>query len=112
MFKLIELPYSKDGLNPVVSVQTLEFHHGKHLQGYVDNLNKLLVGSEFEGMTLEDIVRKAPAGAIFNNAGQILNHELYFIQFKPVGEASQTPTGALAAVPLTSPPSGRSWIGR
>jgi len=52
MFKLIELPYHKDGLEPVISAQTLEFHHGKHLQGYVDNLNKLLVGSEFEGMAL------------------------------------------------------------
>jgi len=97
MFKLIELPYHKDGLEPVISAQTLEFHHGKHLQGYVDNLNKLLVGSEFEGMALEDIIRMAPAGAIFNNAGQILNHELYFLQFKPVSEASQAPTEALAA---------------
>ena len=96
MFRLIELPYSKDGLEPVISAQTLDFHHGKHLQGYVDNLNKLLEGSEFEGMALEDIVRKAPAGAIFNNAGQILNHELYFMQFKPVSDASQAPTGALA----------------
>ena len=96
MFRLIELPYRKDGLEPVISAQTLDFHHGKHLQGYVDNLNKLLEGSEFEGMALEDIVRKAPAGAIFNNAGQILNHELYFMQFKPVSEASQAPTGALA----------------
>ncbi len=96
MFKLIELPYSKNGLEPVITAQTLDFHHGKHLQAYVDNLNKLLVGSEFEGMSLEDVVRKAPAGAIFNNAGQILNHELYFMQFKPVTEASQAPTGPLA----------------
>ena len=96
MFRLIELPYRKDGLEPVISAQTLDFHHGKHLQGYVDNLNKLLEGSEFEGMVLEDIVRKTPAGAIFNNAGQILNHELYFMQFKPVSEALQAPTGALA----------------
>ena len=96
MFRLIELPYSKDGLEPVISAQTLDFHHGKHLQGYVDNLNKLLDGSEFEGMALGDIVRKASAGAIFNNAGQILNHELYFMQFKPVSVASQAPTGALA----------------
>ena len=96
MFKLIELPYSKNGLEPVITAQTLDFHHGKHLQAYVDNLNKLLVGSEFEEMALEDIVRKAPAGAIFNNAGQILNHELYFMQFKSVTEASQAPTGALA----------------
>ena len=88
MFKLIELPYEMGALMPVISAETLSFHHGKHLQAYVDNLNKLLSGSEYEGMTLEDIVRKAPAGAVFNNAGQILNHELYFMQFKPIGEAA------------------------
>ena len=97
MFKLIELPYEMGALMPVISAETLSFHHGKHLQAYVDNLNKLLPGSEYEGMTLEDIVRKAPAGAVFNNAGQILNHELYFTQFKPASEAVQKPEGALAA---------------
>ena len=86
-----------EALEPVISAQTLSFHHGKHLQAYVDNLNKLLPGSGYEGMALEDIVRKAPAGAVFNNAGQILNHELYFTQFKPVGEAAQVTEGALAA---------------
>ena len=97
MFTLIELPYTIEALEPVISAQTLSFHHGKHLQAYVDNLNKLLPGSEFEGMALEEIVRKAPAGPVFNNAGQILNHELYFTQFRPVGEASQGLDGALAA---------------
>ena len=97
MFTLIELPYTMEALEPVISAQTLSFHHGKHLQAYVDNLNKLLPGSEFEGMALEEIVRKAPAGLVFNNAGQILNHELYFTQFRSVGEASQGPDGALAA---------------
>jgi len=97
MFKLIELPYEMGALEPVISAQTLSFHHGKHLQAYVDNLNKLLPGSEYEGMTLEDIVRKAPTGAVFNNAGQILNHELYFTQFKPASEAAQEPQGVLAA---------------
>ena len=97
MFTLIELPYTIEALEPVISAQTLSFHHGKHLQAYVDNLNKLLSSSEFEGMALEEIVRKAPAGPVFNNAGQILNHELYFTQFRPVGEASQGPDGALAA---------------
>ena len=97
MFTLIELPYTMEALEPVISAQTLSFHHGKHLQAYVENLNKLLPGSEFEGMALEEIVRKAPAGPVFNNAGQILNHELYFTQFRPVGEASQGPDGALAA---------------
>ena len=97
MFKLIELPYEMGALEPVISAETLSFHHGKHLQAYVDNLNKLLPGSEYEGMTLEDIVRKAPAGAVFNNAGQILNHELYFTQFKPASEAAQEPQGVLVA---------------
>ena len=97
MFKLIELPYEMGALAPVISAETLSFHHGKHLQAYVDNLNKLLPDSGYENMALEEIVRKAPAGAVFNNAGQILNHELYFMQFKPIGEAAQVPKGALAA---------------
>ena len=86
-----------EALEPVISAQTLSFHHGKHLQAYVDNLNKLLPGSEYEGMTLEEIVRKAPAGPVFNNAGQILNHELYFTQFKPVSEGAHEPKDKLAA---------------
>ena len=97
MFTLIELPYAIDALEPVISAQTLSFHHGKHLQAYVDNLNKLLPGSEYEGMTLEEIVQKTPEGAVFNNAGQILNHELYFTQFKPADEAAKEPVGVLAA---------------
>ena len=97
MFTLIKLPYAMEALEPVISAQTLSFHHGKHLQAYVDNLNKLLPGSEYEGMTLEEIVQKAPAGPVFNNAGQILNHELYFTQFKPDDEAAKEPVGVLAA---------------
>ena len=97
MFTLIELSYAPDALEPVISRETIGFHHGKHLAAYVDNLNKLLSGSEYEGMALEEIVRKAPAGAVFNNAGQILNHEMYFAQFKPAGEAVHCPEGALAA---------------
>ena len=97
MFTLLNLPYQQEALDPVISAQTLSFHHGKHLQAYVDNLNKLLPGSEYEGMSLEDIVKNAPAGAIFNNAGQILNHELYFKQFRAVSDAAHEPTGALAA---------------
>jgi len=80
MFTLIDLPYKS--LAPVISDQTLSFHHGKHLQGYVDNLNKLIAGTEFETMSLEEIVKKS-TGAVFNNAGQILNHNLYFGQFTP-----------------------------
>ena len=89
MFKLIELPYTS--LSPVISDQTLSFHHGKHLQAYVDNLNKLLPDSEFESLchserseesVLEEIVKRA-TGPLFNNAGQVLNHNLYFTQFCP-----------------------------
>ena len=97
MFTLIELPYLPDALEPVISRDTIAFHHGKHLQAYVDNLNKQLPGSEYEGMTLEEIVRQAPGGAVLNNAGQILNHEMYFMQFKLASEAVQGPEGALAA---------------
>ena len=83
MYNLIDLPFSPNALEPVISAQTLSFHHGKHLQAYVDNLNKLLPGSEYEHLSLDEIVLKAPAGAVFNNAGQILNHNLYFTQFTP-----------------------------
>ena len=86
MFELITLPYGAQDLEPVISAQTRSFHQGKHLQGYVDNLNKLLPGSWLEGLTLEEIVCKS-SGAVFNNAGQILNHNLYFTQFAPKGLA-------------------------
>ena len=93
MFELIKLPYKS--LAPVISDETLSFHYGKHLQTYVDNLNKLVPGTEYEGKSLEEIVMNA-TGAIFNNAGQILNHNLYFTQFAP--QPSQTaPTGKLAS---------------
>ena len=94
MFTLIDLPYSKDALEPIISARTLEFHHGKHLQAYVDNLNKLLPASGLEELPLEDIVAKA-TGPLFNNAGQVLNHNLYFTQFCKGG--SQLPEGALKA---------------
>ena len=83
IFSLIALPYAPNALEPVISRETIEYHYGKHLQTYVDNLNKLVAGTEFEAMPLEEIVAKSQ-GAIFNNAGQILNHNLYFTQFKPV----------------------------
>ena len=95
MFTLINLPYAPEALEPVISAKTLGFHHGKHLQGYVNNLNAALPGSPFEGLPLEEIVQKA-SGGVFNNAGQILNHNLYFTQFcAPQGAAA--PKGALAA---------------
>ena len=103
-FELMALPYANDALEPVISKQTLEFHHGKHLAAYVNNLNALLPGSGFEEASLEEVVCKA-TGGILNNAGQILNHELYFGQFfdKRSGKAERTapkadnaPTGKLA----------------
>ena len=86
-FELMVLPYALDALEPVISKQTLEFHHGKHLAGYVNNLNGLLPGSGFEDASLEEIVCKA-SGGLLNNAGQILNHELYFGQF--AGEPTES----------------------
>ena len=108
MFSLIDLPYAYDALDPVISAQTLSFHHGKHLQTYVDNLNKLLPGTALEGLSLEEIVVKVsgsstphagldPASrAIFNNAGQVLNHNLYFTQFSPNPHAGLDPASPLA----------------
>ena len=93
-FELMALPYANDALEPVISKQTLEFHHGKHLAAYVNNLNGLLPGSGFEEASLEEIVCKA-TGGILNNAGQILNHELYFGQFSSP-KADNAPTGKLA----------------
>ncbi len=86
MFTLIPLPYALDALEPVISAQTLSFHHGKHLQTYVDNLNKLLPASGLEELPLEEIVAQS-SGGLFNNAGQVLNHNLYFTQFTPGGVA-------------------------
>ena len=94
LFTLIQLPYTAEGLEPVISKETLSFHHGKHLQTYVDNLNKLIAGTEYESMPLEQIVCKAQGG-IFNNAGQILNHNLYFTQFAPVAQHTE-PTEGMA----------------
>ena len=103
--ELMALPYAIDALEPVISRQTLEFHHGKHLAGYVNNLNGLASppnpspkgeGSLGELEMLKELVLHSE-GAVFNNAGQILNHEMYFMQFWPASEAVQGPEGALAA---------------
>ena len=94
MFTLIDLPYAPDALEPVISARTLEFHYGKHLQAYVNNLNAALPGSPYDGLPLEEIVRQSD-GPIFNNAGQILNHNMYFTQFQAPVEGN-APVGALA----------------
>lgn len=93
-FELMKLPYAEDALEPIISRQTISFHYGKHLQAYVNNLNASLPGSGFEGMALTDIVKKSNGG-IFNNAGQILNHELYFGQFCP-SKTENVPSGNIA----------------
>lgn len=92
-FKLIDLPYATDALAPVISEETIRFHHGKHLQAYVNNLNNLVVGTPFEKADLETIVKESD-GVLFNNAGQVLNHNMYFMSFKPNGEGK--PSGDLA----------------
>ena len=93
--KLPELPYSRDGLTPLISKETLDYHYGKHHQAYVTNLNKLIDSTEFEEMSLEDIIRKS-SGGIFNNAAQVFNHTFYFNCLKP--GAATLPSEKLAAM--------------
>ena len=92
-FELPALPYAKDALAPHISVETIEYHYGKHHQTYVTNLNNLVPGTEFEGKSLEDIV-KTSTGGIFNNAAQVWNHTFYWNGLSPNGGGE--PTGALA----------------
>ena len=92
-FELPKLPYAENALEPVISKQTIEFHYGKHLLAYINNLNNLIVGTKFENADLETIVKESD-GAIFNNAGQTLNHNLYFLSFSPKGGGE--PKGKLA----------------
>lgn len=89
------LPYATNALEPVISEQTVNFHYGKHLQNYVNTLNTLIQGTEFEGKSVEEIVKTAPDGPIFNNAGQTLNHTYYFLQFKSPVKGNE-PTGKIA----------------
>lgn len=92
-FELPKLPYATDALAPVISQQTIELHYGKHLQTYITNLNNLIQGTKFENADLETIVKESD-GAIFNNAGQTLNHNIYFLSFSPNGGGE--PKGKLA----------------
>ena len=93
-FQLIALPYAPEALEPVISHDTITFHHGKHLAGYVNNLNNLLPGTKWEELAIEEIVKQAEGG-VLNNAGQILNHNLYFSQFA-APKADNGPVGKLA----------------
>ncbi|GAA5184833.1 superoxide dismutase [Fe] [Niveibacterium umoris] len=88
------LPFAKDALVPHISAETFEYHYGKHHQAYVTNLNNLIPGTEFESLDLEAIVKKAPAGGIYNNAAQVWNHTFFWNSLKPNGGGA--PTGALA----------------
>jgi Fe-Mn family superoxide dismutase len=88
------LPYATDALQPHMSAETFEYHYAKHHQAYVTNLNNLIKGTEYESLGLEAIVKKAPAGGIYNNAAQVWNHSFFWTCMKPAGGGA--PTGALA----------------
>ncbi len=92
-YELPELPYAQNALEPHISAETLEYHHGKHHAAYVTNLNKLVSGTEFEGKELEEIITSADGG-IFNNAAQIWNHTFYWNCLNPNGGGS--PEGDLS----------------
>jgi len=91
--ELPALPFERTALEPHISGETIDFHYGKHHKAYVDNLNKMIAGTEFESMSLEEIIRKAQ-GAMFNNAAQVWNHTFYWNCLKP--NAGGEPSGKLA----------------
>lgn len=91
------LPYATDALEPVISKETIDFHYGKHLQTYANNLERLIRGTALEDQSIEEIVVDAPEGAVFNNAGQVMNHQLYFLQFTP-NPRTEKPEGKLATL--------------
>jgi Fe-Mn family superoxide dismutase len=89
-FELPPLPYADDALAPHISAETLAYHHGKHHRTYVDNLNKLAAGTEWETQTLEEVIRTAEGG-LFNNAAQVWNHTFYWSCLSPSGGGEPTP---------------------
>ena len=91
-FELPELGYQFGDLAPMMSQETVSYHYGKHFRNYVDNLNQLVDGSKYEGLSLTELVRKAPEGPVADNAGQVLNHSLFFEQLMPAPNAKR-PTG-------------------
>ena len=96
IFEMPALPFEASALKGVISAETLSYHHGKHLKAYVDNMNKLLPGSGFEGLSLVEVVKRAEGG-MFNNAGQVLNHTMYFEQFGAKRENNK-PEGKLLSL--------------
>jgi len=87
------LPYAIDALAPAISQETLEYHYGKHHQTYVTNLNNLIKGTEFESLSLEEIIKKS-SGPVFNNSAQVWNHTFFWNSLTPNGKGA--PEGALA----------------
>ncbi len=96
IFEMPALPFEASALQGVISAETLSFHHGKHLKAYVDNMNKMLPGSGLEGLSLVEVVKRAEGG-MFNNAGQVLNHTMYFEQFA-AKRANNKPEGKLLSL--------------
>ena len=96
-FELISLPFDKKSLVPHISEETIEFHYGKHHQGYVNKLNGLVPGTEFEGKSLEDIIQTA-SGAIFNNAAQVWNHDFYWHSIAPQADEQKIPPELLQVI--------------
>ena len=92
--QLPQLPYAKDALAPHMSAETFDYHYAKHHQAYVTTLNNLIKGTEYENLDLEAIVKKAPAGGVYNNAAQVWNHTFFWNCMKPNGGGA--PAGALA----------------
>ncbi len=97
IFEMPALPFEASALNGVISSETLSFHHGKHLKAYVDNMNKMLPGSGLEGLSLVEVVKRAEGG-MFNNAGQVLNHTMYFEQFAAMRENNKPEAKLLSLV--------------
>ena len=90
-----KLPYASNALEPVISQETIDYHYGKHLQTYVNNLNALITGTPYATRSVEELVAIVPEGPVLNNAGQVLNHTLYFLQFTP-NPSQKEPEGKLA----------------
>lgn len=98
--KLPELPYALDALQPHMSKETLEYHYGKHHQTYITNLNNLIKGTDNESKSLEDIVKSAPAGGLYNNAAQVWNHTFFWLSFKP-NPASEVASRSASKLSMT-----------
>jgi Fe-Mn family superoxide dismutase len=97
-FKLPELPYPMDALAPTISKETLEYHYGKHHKAYVEKLNKLIPGTPYESMNLEEIMKQSKTGPIFNNAGQIWNHTFYWDCLTPASKPKKMSDALKAAI--------------